>query len=139
MFLTDAPRKGRTQAVVNEALRAAIKSNSSQTCGELSACFQVSVEMIRLHLHHLEKACRLSKWIPHTLSNTNMRRFVTPGCHFLLSTAIYPYLIEHSSAVQSTSSMICLSLPDIDCHHGSMRITLTDLLSIHARTCFVYG
>ncbi|XP_035232821.1 histone-lysine N-methyltransferase SETMAR-like [Stegodyphus dumicola] len=76
MSLSDAPRSDRPQSLNNEALRAAIESDSSQTCGERSARIQVSDETIRLRLHRIEKAHKLSKWIPHSLSDANKEQHV---------------------------------------------------------------
>ncbi|XP_035216387.1 uncharacterized protein LOC118189823 [Stegodyphus dumicola] len=61
MSLSDASLSSQPQALNDEGLRAAIESDSSQTCGELAAHFQVSDEMIRLHLHRIGKAYKLSK------------------------------------------------------------------------------
>ncbi|XP_035232950.1 histone-lysine N-methyltransferase SETMAR-like [Stegodyphus dumicola] len=44
MSFSDAPRSGWPQALNDEALKAAIENDSSQTCGELVAHFQISDE-----------------------------------------------------------------------------------------------
>ncbi|XP_035210476.1 histone-lysine N-methyltransferase SETMAR-like [Stegodyphus dumicola] len=74
MSLNDAPRSGRPQALDNEALRVAIESDSSQTCGELAAHFQASVEMIRFNLHRIGKAYKLKKCVPPSLSDANKQQ-----------------------------------------------------------------
>ncbi|GFY75876.1 histone-lysine N-methyltransferase SETMAR [Trichonephila inaurata madagascariensis] len=59
-------RTGRSQALNDKALQAAIE-NSSKTCGELARQFITSSETVRLHPHRLGKTYRLNKWVPHTL------------------------------------------------------------------------
>lgn len=84
MSLNDAPRSGRPQALDDETLRAAIESDSSQTCSELASHFQVTDETIRLHLHRIGKVYKLSKWVPHSLSDANKQQRVA-ACLSLLT------------------------------------------------------
>ncbi|XP_035205601.1 histone-lysine N-methyltransferase SETMAR-like [Stegodyphus dumicola] len=81
---SDAPCSSQPQALDDEALRATIESDSSQTCGELAAHFQVSVETIRLHLRRIGKAYKLSKWVPYSLSDANKQQCVV-ACLSLLT------------------------------------------------------
>ncbi|XP_035223455.1 histone-lysine N-methyltransferase SETMAR-like [Stegodyphus dumicola] len=83
LSLSDAPSSGRPQALHDEAL-SVIQSDSSQTCGELAAHFQVFNETIRLHLHPIGKAYKLSKWVPHSLSDANKQQHVA-ACFSLLT------------------------------------------------------
>ena len=77
LSLCDEARSGCPQALDNKALKAAIEQESSQTCGELAERFQVSDETVRLHLQRIGKAYKLSKWVPHTLSQANKDQRVT--------------------------------------------------------------
>jgi histone-lysine N-methyltransferase SETMAR len=52
----------------NEALQAAVETDNCQTCEEVAQQFKVSSETIRLHLHHLGKTHKLSRWVPHELA-----------------------------------------------------------------------
>ncbi|GFY70478.1 histone-lysine N-methyltransferase SETMAR [Trichonephila inaurata madagascariensis] len=61
LSLWDKARTGRPQALVGEALQAAIEKDSSQTCGELARQFNTSSKMVRLHLHRLGKTYRLEQ------------------------------------------------------------------------------
>ena len=67
LSLRDEPSSGRPQVLNDRGLKAAIEEGSSLTCGELARQFNVSDETVRLHLHRLDKAYKLSKWVPHTL------------------------------------------------------------------------
>ena len=82
--LCDEPRSGRPQVLNDEVLKAANEQDSSLTCGELARQFNVSDETVRLHLHHLGKAYKLNKWVPHTLSEVHKRQQVA-ACVSLLS------------------------------------------------------
>ncbi|XP_035210822.1 histone-lysine N-methyltransferase SETMAR-like [Stegodyphus dumicola] len=82
--ISDAPRSGRPRALDDEALRAAIGSDSSQTCAELTAHFQVSDQTFRLHLHCIRNTYKLSKWVLHSLSEANKQRRVA-ACLSLLT------------------------------------------------------
>ena len=84
LSLCDEARCGRPQALDNEALQAAIEEDSSLTCGELARQFNVSDETVRLHLHRLGKAYKLSKWVPHTLLDVHKKQRVA-ACMSLLS------------------------------------------------------
>ena len=61
------PCSGLPQVLNDRALKATIEEDSRLTCGELARQFNVSDETVRLHLHRLVKAYKLSKWVPHTL------------------------------------------------------------------------
>jgi len=69
--LEDAPGTGRPLSLDIEALRTATEADSSLTCQELSLMFTVSDETLRQHLHEIGKTYKLSKWIPHELSDAN--------------------------------------------------------------------
>ena len=84
LSLCDEARCGRPQALDNEALQAAIEEDSSLTCGELARHFNLSDETVRLHLHRLGKAYKLSKWVPHTLLDVHKKQRVA-ACMSLLS------------------------------------------------------
>ena len=84
LSLRDEPRSGRPQVLNDEVLKVAIEQDSSLTCGELARQFNVSDETVRLHLHRLGKAYKLSKWVPHTLSEVHKRQGVA-ACVSLLS------------------------------------------------------
>lgn len=47
------PRSLQSQVLDDEAMKAAIVDNSSQTCGELAETSQTSDETVRLHLHRI--------------------------------------------------------------------------------------
>ncbi|GFY58315.1 histone-lysine N-methyltransferase SETMAR [Trichonephila inaurata madagascariensis] len=68
----------------DEGLQAAIEEDSSQTCCELARQFNTSSETVRLHLHHLGKTYRLSKWVPQTLLEIHKQQRVA-ACLSLLS------------------------------------------------------
>ena len=82
--LCDEARCGRSQALDNDALQAAIEDDSSQTCAELARQFNVSAEAVKLQLHRLGKAYKLSKWVPHTLLDVHNKQRVA-ACMPLLS------------------------------------------------------
>lgn len=82
--LEDSPRSGRPSVIDNEELRAVIENDSKLTCQELSQMFSVSDETIRLHLHQLGKSWKLSKWVPHELSDEHRFHRVSV-CSALLS------------------------------------------------------
>ncbi|XP_035218054.1 histone-lysine N-methyltransferase SETMAR-like [Stegodyphus dumicola] len=84
MSLSNAPRSCRPQALDDEAVRAAVQNDSSQTFGELAAHFQVSDETIRLHLHRIAKAYKPSKWVLLSLSDANKQQRVA-ACLSLLT------------------------------------------------------
>jgi len=48
-------------ALDDEALKAVIKQDSSQTCGELAEHLQISDLTVRLYLHPIAKAYKFSK------------------------------------------------------------------------------
>jgi histone-lysine N-methyltransferase SETMAR len=52
----------------NEALLAAVEADNGQTWEEVAQQFKVGAETIRLHLHHLGKKHKLSRWIPHEVT-----------------------------------------------------------------------
>ncbi|GFY67460.1 histone-lysine N-methyltransferase SETMAR [Trichonephila inaurata madagascariensis] len=54
LSLCDKARIGRSQALDDEALQAAIEEDNSQTGGELARQFNTSSETVRLHLHPLD-------------------------------------------------------------------------------------
>ncbi|GFY52112.1 histone-lysine N-methyltransferase SETMAR [Trichonephila inaurata madagascariensis] len=69
-------RTGRSQALNDEALQAAIEEDSSKTSGELARQFNTSSEMVRFHLHRLGETYRLSQWVPHTLLEVHKQQRV---------------------------------------------------------------
>lgn len=71
LSLTDEARSGRPKIINNEDIQQVVEANSRTTCLELAERFNVSDETIRLHLHQLGKTWKLSKWVPHELSNDN--------------------------------------------------------------------
>lgn len=71
MTLEDQPRSGRPSSLDEEQLKQAIEEDSSLTCQESAERFNVSDETIRRHLHQLGKTWRLSKWVPHQLTDAN--------------------------------------------------------------------
>ncbi|GFY50598.1 histone-lysine N-methyltransferase SETMAR [Trichonephila inaurata madagascariensis] len=83
LSICDKARTGRSQALDDEAVLAAIE-DSSQTCGEFSRQFNTSSETVKLHLHRLGKTYRLSKWVPHTLLEVHKQQRVA-ACLSLLS------------------------------------------------------
>ena len=84
LSLRDEPRNGRPQVLNDEVLKVAIEQDSSLTCGELARQFNISDETVRLHLHCLGKAYKLSKWVLHTLLEVHKRQQVA-ACVSLLS------------------------------------------------------
>ncbi|GFX26873.1 histone-lysine N-methyltransferase SETMAR [Trichonephila clavipes] len=76
LALCDKARAGRPQALDAEVLQTAIEEDSSQTCGELARQFNTSCETVRLHMHHLNKMYRLSKWVPHKLLEVHKQQRV---------------------------------------------------------------
>ncbi|GFT42117.1 histone-lysine N-methyltransferase SETMAR [Trichonephila clavipes] len=68
LSLCDKARTGRPQVLDDKTLQAAIKDDSSQTCGELARKFNTSSETVRFHLQCLGKTDRLNKWVRHSLS-----------------------------------------------------------------------
>jgi len=69
--LTDEARSGRPKIIENDNIKEAVESNSSATCADLAQMFNLSAECIRLRLHQMGKTWKLSKWIPHDLSEDN--------------------------------------------------------------------
>ncbi|GFV66190.1 histone-lysine N-methyltransferase SETMAR [Trichonephila clavipes] len=113
LSLCDEARTGQPQALDDEDLQVAIEEDSSQTCGELARQFNTSNETVRLHLHHLGKMYRLSKWIPHTLlevhkHDENWVLYDTPkrSKHWLSS----PDTVPHSAkpAMHPRKIMLCV-------------------------------
>ena len=96
LSVRDEPRSGRPLILNDGVLNAAIEQNSSLTCGELARQFNVSDETVRLHLHRLGKAHKLSKWVPRTLLEVHKRQRVaacvsllSPPYHILLQSSAY--------------------------------------------------
>jgi [histone H3]-lysine36 N-dimethyltransferase SETMAR len=75
--LIDEARSGRPKIINNEDIKEVVEANSSTTCLELAERFNVSDETIRLHLHQLGKKWKLSKWVPHELSDDNKLSRIT--------------------------------------------------------------
>jgi histone-lysine N-methyltransferase SETMAR len=82
--LENAPRSGRPTAVDNEALLAAVEADNGQTCEEVVRQFKVSAETIWLHLHHLGKTHKLSRWVPHEVT-VAQKAALADACLSLLS------------------------------------------------------
>ncbi|XP_035219581.1 histone-lysine N-methyltransferase SETMAR-like [Stegodyphus dumicola] len=127
---SNAPRNGRPQALDDKALKAAIKSDSSQTYGKLATHFQVSDGTIRLHLRRIGKAYKLSKWVPYSLSNANKQQRVA-ACLPLLTrhrnTSIFDRVLTSDEKwVQYDTP----GVPDIGFHHGTLCHT-ADFLHPH--------
>lgn len=76
-ILIDKARSGRPKIINNQNLKVAVERNSSTTCLELAETFNVNDETIRLHLHQLGKKWKLSKWVPHNLSDDNKLSRIT--------------------------------------------------------------
>ncbi|GFU82077.1 histone-lysine N-methyltransferase SETMAR [Trichonephila clavipes] len=93
MSLCDKARRGRPQALNDEALQAAIEKDSSQTCGELARQFNTSSETVRLHLHGLGKTYRMSKCVPNTLLEVHKQHKRQPVYLCYLATVSHPYSI----------------------------------------------
>lgn len=74
LFLCDESCSSQSQVLDDEALKAAMQEDNSQTCGELTKYFQVSDETVRLHLHCIGKTYKLSKWVPHILLGANKQQ-----------------------------------------------------------------
>jgi histone-lysine N-methyltransferase SETMAR len=82
--LENGPRSGRPTAMVNEALLAAVEADNGQTYEKVAQQFKVSAETIRLHLHHLGKTHKLSRWVPHELTVAH-KAALADACLSLLS------------------------------------------------------
>ena len=74
LSLHDKPCSGQPQVLNDRVLKAAIEQDSSLMCGELARQFNSSDETVRLHLHNLGKAYKLSKWVLHMLSEVHKRQ-----------------------------------------------------------------
>lgn len=68
----------------DEALKASIEEDNTQTCGELSERFQAYGETVRLPLYRIGKMYNLTKWVLHTLTEASKHQRVT-ACFWLLS------------------------------------------------------
>ncbi|XP_065645670.1 histone-lysine N-methyltransferase SETMAR-like [Hydra vulgaris] len=90
--IEDLPRSGRPLLVDEDELKDAVESDSSQTCQELAVRFAVSVETIRLHLHAIGKAWKLSRWVPHKLSIDNKKQRLTICTSLLSRHNVEPFL-----------------------------------------------
>ncbi|XP_035209586.1 histone-lysine N-methyltransferase SETMAR-like [Stegodyphus dumicola] len=130
MSLSDAPCSGRLDALVDEARTATIESDNKHAVSLLHTFRHLMKR--RLYLHRIGKAYKLSKWVPHSLSDANSNSMLLPVCHCLLRTAVRTYLIEYSPAMKSGSSMTHPGVPDIGCHHRTLCLTLRNLL-LHPR------
>ncbi|GFY58768.1 histone-lysine N-methyltransferase SETMAR [Trichonephila inaurata madagascariensis] len=114
------------------SMNATIEEDSSQTCGELARQFNTSSETVRLHLHHLGKTYRLSKWVPQTLLEVHKQQRMA-ACLSLLS--------RHRSAsifnrvLTSDEKWVLYDTPKRSKHWLSR--TAQDHLCTHARLCFV--
>lgn len=64
LSLYDLTLSGRSQALDDEAMRAAIEKDSNITCSEFGRQFYTSDDAVRFNLHRLSSMYRLSKWIP---------------------------------------------------------------------------
>lgn len=82
--LEDKPRSGRPSTINDDDIKLAIEQDSSQTCQALALRFNVSDETVRMHLHHLGKRWKLSKWVPYELNEANKLQRLTI-CTSLLS------------------------------------------------------
>ena len=63
----------------DKALHVAIEKDNSITSGELSKQFNLSDEIVRLHMHPFSKTYSLSKWISKKLLDAHSRQLVA-GC-----------------------------------------------------------
>ncbi|XP_026827850.1 histone-lysine N-methyltransferase SETMAR-like [Ooceraea biroi] len=72
--LEDKPRAGHPSSVDEATLKEVIEQNLCQTCQGLAQRFGVCDETIRLHLHNLGKTWKLSKWVPHSLTEGKLQR-----------------------------------------------------------------
>lgn len=108
LSLCDEAHCGWSNILDDESLKTAIEEdNNSQTCREHTKYFQVSNEMVKLHLYNIGKVYKLSKWVPHSRKSTSKslsRSFLSP--------AKYPYLIKCSPVMKSESCMTLPSVPD---------------------------
>ena len=103
-------------------------------CGKLARQFNISDETVRLHLHRLGKAYKLSKWVPHMLSEVHKRQQVAPAYRCFITTVPHPYSIECLPVMKSGFCTKPPSIPDIVCHP-----TPQDCLCTHTRLWFVPG
>lgn len=69
--LIDETRSGRPKIINNEDLEQVVQTNFTTTCLELEERSSVYDGKIRLHLHQLGNMWKLSKRVPHDLSNDN--------------------------------------------------------------------
>ena len=81
--LEDEERSGRPLEVDNEQLRAIIEADHLTTKQEVGEELNVDCSMIIRHLKQIGKVKKLSKWVPHELSE-NLKKIVTLKCCLLL-------------------------------------------------------
>lgn len=82
--LSDEPRSGRPSVVDRDALKASIEANPSVTTRELEKEHTAGHGSIIRALNDLGMVCKLNKWVPHELSESNKLNRVAK-CVSLLS------------------------------------------------------
>lgn len=74
--LNDEERCGRLSELDDDLLKNAIEANTSLSCRELADQFDVCSETVRTHLKSIGKTWKLSRWVPHKLTELNkLNRF----------------------------------------------------------------
>lgn len=83
LFLCDEPCSGRPHVLNGEALKAAIEEATVKLVVSLPNASRFLMKYSRLHLHRIGKMYKVSKWVPHTLSELRSQQVTT--CFSLLS------------------------------------------------------
>ena len=68
--LSDRPRSGSPKSIDENAIKNAVKANSTWTSIELGQQFNTAHATIISCLHKLGKMSKLGHWVPHDLTNT---------------------------------------------------------------------
>lgn len=126
--ICDEPCSGWPEVFGDEALKAVIEEDNSETYGELTEYYQISDKTVILHLHFIWKAPKLRRWVTDTQSEVNTQQQGTP-CFSLLSQPV----------AKSGFFMTVPSVPDIGWRHANLCLPPQDNLYIHARSWFVSG
>ena len=90
--LEDAPRSGRPSEIDLDELKAAIEEDPRQTTRCLADKFKCSHTIIEERLHEFGKSWRCGIWIPHELSDDQLKRRVDSCIELLTSHRTFDWL-----------------------------------------------
>ena len=71
--LEDAPRSGRPSSPIDDLLKELVEANPRRTCADLAEELGVSHNTVWSHLHVMGKAKKLDQWVPHELTERQMK------------------------------------------------------------------